>query len=249
MLASAAGVDPDGHTRAAIVGERRSDRSHTVLWSLGHGPYADYTPSGWYSDLVDALEYRDIVSYETTYSLEYVYLDAYDVIVIGTVLAWDSAYTPAELAAVQDFVDAGGALLVLGDNSDTPNEHINPITEAYDVTCQVTGSEPGSDITDVESHAVFAGVSEISLVGPGSLFVSAPGETLARASGGEAVVGLSGAGGVIVIGDCNFCENDYMGLADNEAFILNVFEYLADYETGIPDGQSTSWGRVKAGYR
>ena len=250
-LATSAGVGSE-HLAGPVdpAGPRqRGERDYTALWDLSHGPYADYTLSGWYSQLDEALIYRGVICYETTYSLQYVYLDAYDMIVIGTVLAWDSAYTPAELAAIQDFVDSGGSLLVLSDNSDTPNENINPISEAYDVTCQETGSEPASEVTDFEPHEVFTGVSQISLVGPGSLLVSAPGDTLARASTGEAVVSLSGAGAVMVIGDCNLCENDYIGLADNETFILNVFEYLAGRESGISDPQSTTWGRVKAQYR
>ena len=102
-------------------GEDPEGRSGYVLWALSHGPYANYTPSEWYSDLVDMLEMNDIISYEAVYDLNYILLDSYDVIVIGTLLAWDSAFTSAELTAIQGFVDGGGGLLIMGENSACPS--------------------------------------------------------------------------------------------------------------------------------
>jgi hypothetical protein len=228
-------------------GDAPEGRSCYVLWALSHGPYIDYTPSGRYSDLVDVLEFNDIISYEATYDLNYILLDSYDVIVIGTLLAWDSAFTSAELTAIRDFVDDGGGLLIMGDNSDCPNEHINIIGEAYGVTCAVTGSDIDGHITDFADIDLFTGVTSLELIGaPGLAAVGSPSMEVAWASGGEPVMALAGGCSVVVVSDSNLWENQYLAEGDNETCALNVFDCLCSASTGLND--RSSWGMIKALY-
>jgi hypothetical protein len=229
-------------------GEAPDSRASFVLWALSHGPYANYTPSEWYSDLVDMLEVNDIISYEAIYDLNYILLDSYDVIVIGTLLAWDSAFTSAELTAIQDFVDGGGGLLIMGDNSACPNQHINIISEAYGVTCVLTGSDIDGHITDFADIDLFAGVTSLELFSaPGLASVGSPSMEVAWASGGEPVVALAGGCSVIAVSDGNLWENAYLAEGDNETFALNVFDCLCSASTGTPD--RSTWGLIKALYR
>ena len=228
-------------------GEARGDRACYVLWALSHGPYADYTPSGWYSDLVDMLEMNNIISYEADYDLNYIGLDSYDMIVVGTLLAWDSAYTAAELTAIQDFVSAGGGLLIMGENSDCPNEHINIISEAYGVTCPLTGGDVNGHITDFAGIDLFAGVTTLELISAPGLTVGYPGAAVAWASGGEPVVAIAGPCEVVVVSDGNLWENDYIAAGDNETCALNVFDCLCSSDTGAQN--HSSWGLVKALFR
>jgi len=227
--------------------EVAGDRACYVLWALSHGPYANYTPSGWYSDLVDMLEMNNIISYEADYDLNYIGLDSYDIIVVGTLLAWDSAYTAAELTAIQDFVSAGGGLLIMGENSDCPNEHINIISEAYGVTCPLTGGDVNGHITDFAGIDLFTGVTTLELIGSPGLTVGYPGAAVAWASGGQPVVAIAGPCEVIVVSDGNVWENDYIATGDNETCALNVFDCLCSSDTGAQN--DSSWGLVKALFR
>jgi hypothetical protein len=213
---------------------------------LSHGPYAEYTPSGWYSDLVDMLEMNDLISYQSTYDLNYVGLDAYDTIVIGTLLAWDEAFTTAELTAIQNYVTGGGGLLIMGDNTACPNEHINIISEAYGVTCPTTGSDIDGHITDFAAIDLFTGVTTLELIGAPGLTVAAPSAEIAWASGGEPVMALFGDCSVIVVSDGNLWENDYLAQGDNETCALNVFNCLCSANTGAQD--RSTWGLIKALY-
>ena len=226
--------------------EVRSDRTHSVLWDISRGPWVGYTPSGEFSNLVDMLATHEINSYETTSHLNEVDLSSFDMIVIGTILAWYSAYEAAELTAIQDFVSAGGGLLIMGEYPTSPNENITLISEAYGVTYPSEGGTCGSEITDFDAHDIFDGVTELAMVAPGPLFASAPSDTVAREFQGYAVVSLMGDCDVIATGDCSLWENDFLGADDNSTFALNVFECLTGADTAV---ESTSWGVVKSLYR
>jgi hypothetical protein len=221
------------------------DRTYSVLWDLSHGQYSGYAPSGSYSDLADMLTEHEINCYETTTSLEFVSLDAYDMIVIGTVLAWDSAYTGPELAAVEEFVSTGGGLLIMGDNASCPNENITPVSEAFGVSSAAEGEFNGA-ITDFDALELFTDVDTLQIVWGTGLEVASPSETIARGPGGESAVSLMGDCEVIMICDCNLWENQYIGLADNETFALNVFSCLCGADTPVV---RSTWGTIKSLYR
>jgi hypothetical protein len=229
-------------------GEAPDGRACYILWALSHGPYAHYTPSEWYSDLVDMLEVNSIISYEAIYDLNYIGLSSYDVIVIGTLLAWDEAHTAAEVTAIQDFVDGGGGLVIMGENSACPNDHINIISEAYGVSCVLSGSDIDGHITDFADIDLFAGVTSLELISaPGFASVDSPSMEIAWASGGESVMALAGGCSVIAVSDGNLWENAYLAEGDNETCALNVFDCLCSTSTGTPD--RSTWGLIKALYR
>jgi hypothetical protein len=227
--------DPDG----------RDGRTYAVLWDLSHGPHLDYGPSGRFSDLADTLSFYEMNSYETTMSLEFVGLEAYDMIVIGMALAWESGYTPAEVAAIEAYVEGGGGLLVMLENHDMENDHITPVSEVFGVTVS-DSTDYVFVVTDLDGIDLFEDVSSLRFGTGGGLVVTSPSTTVARSSEGEPVVALMGDCNVIVTGDGNLWDNDGLPYHDDQAFALNVFRCLCGADTPV---ERSSWGTIKSLYR
>ena len=68
VVGSAPGAAGDevapGVRRVTSSPVNRDGRSCLVMWALSHGPYVEFTPDGWYSDLVDLLEANDYIGLE-----------------------------------------------------------------------------------------------------------------------------------------------------------------------------------------
>ncbi|HKQ58220.1 MAG TPA: DUF4350 domain-containing protein [Candidatus Eisenbacteria bacterium] len=219
-----------------------------VLWDLTHGVYNFYQPSQDYSDLVTLLASNGFNVNTTTQGIDHVNLTGYSVIVIGLGSAYDSGYTPAEVATIQSFIAAGGGVLVMGDNPGTWNDHINPITQAYGTTCGVASVAPfPTATTSFISHPVFTAVSGIYLAAPGEVDGVAPSVEAAFRDGPAAVVTVHQSCGLVVVGDINFATNPYLLVEDNETFAVNIFRWLAG---GCPTpAVRSTWGEVKTLYR
>jgi hypothetical protein len=224
-------------------------QNHQVLWDLTHGVYLQYEPTGYYSDLVAVLAANGFQVTTTTAGVDNVDLSQYDVLVICLGSAWNSAYTDSEVAAIETFVANGGGLLIMGDNaSSTPNHNINPVAQAFGTTCGVTDISPTDVcITDFMTHEIFNGVTTICYVAAGELAAQAPSVEAAWAPNGQVALTLVDPCKVVVTGDVNFCANGNLGIEDNQTFVLNVFQCLA--EPGPVAQKKMSWGRVKAIYR
>ena len=62
---------------------------------------------------------------------------------MNALTTYDSAYTPDEVAAIEAFVDGGGGLLVMCENPAVSFvDNVNPVANAFDLTCAV------SDVAD-----------------------------------------------------------------------------------------------------
>lgn len=223
------------------------DPVYDVLWDLTHGVYMDYEPAGRYSDLVAALAANGYVTTTTAAGIHNIDLSPYAIIVINLGCTWYGPYTAPEVAAIQDFMSDGGSVLVTGDNTDCPNGNINPVTQPFGVTCGVSYLAPlDLYFTDFAPHQVFDGISTVYYRAAGEISAGAPGVPIAWTDADEETIASVGYCQMIVTGDCDFCTNDYLGSADNQQFILNVFDCLA---TGGNPVEDSSWGIVKALYR
>jgi len=209
-----------------------------ILWDITHGVYMNsYSPEYNYNIMLSLIEPYGHGIVTTDAGVENIDLSSYDVLVVSWGTAYDEAYTSGEVAAIEDFVENGGGLLVMGDNPACPNVNINPVSQAYGVTCGI--SSINANITDLEEHDVFDGVSEIYFVAGGEITVNAPSMPIASSSGLHAVSAYSdGNGKVIVIGDANLFQDNYITEADNEDFSVNLFNWLAEDLTGIEDIKS-----------
>ena len=91
-----------------------------VLWDLTHGVYDDYEPAGRYSSLTSLLTSAGYTVDTTTAGVNNVSLWSYDILVVNLASAWYSAYTPAEVHAIELYVWNGGTLLVVAENPAAP---------------------------------------------------------------------------------------------------------------------------------
>ena len=208
-----------------------------VLWDLTHGVYYDYKPDGGYSQLVSRLGGTGCAISTTDAGLENTDLSAYRAIVICLGSAWSSAYTPGEVEVVRQFVNAGGGLLIMGDNADCPNGNINPVAQAFGITAGVSDLLPYDlYFSNFSTHPIFAGCSSLYYRAAGGLTAAPPGQLAAWTGAGQGVVATSGfgSGRVVVLGDINFWENDYLSRTDNLRFADNVFGWL----TPVPEPSS-----------
>jgi hypothetical protein len=219
-----------------------------VLWDLSHGVYNAYEPTGQYSDLVTLLAANGFSVNTTTQGLVNVDFTGYSVIVIGLGSAFDSPYTPAEVARLQTFIAAGGGVLVMGDNPGAWNANINPVAQAYGTTCGVGDVAPfPTATTSFITHPIFTAVSAIHLQGAGEVDGVTPSVEAAFSAGNTPTVTVHQSCGLVVVGDINFATNPYLFTQDNEVFAVNIFRWLAG-GCPTPAGRST-WGEVKTLYR
>jgi hypothetical protein len=221
-----------------------------VLWDLTHGVYFGlYTPSMEYSNVAAHLGGSGYAVTETS-DIGSETLSNYDILVICVGSAWDEPYTVAEADAIENFVQNGGGLLIMGDMATSiPNDHVNVVAQRFGITCGVTGIPP-ADVyfNDFASHPLFSGISQIYYRVAGTLTAAPPGEAVAWYSGDPVVAAAEfGFGRVVATGDVNFCDNDYLAMSDNQAFSENIFAWLGTPEgwTGGPfdfnDGTVQGW--------
>jgi hypothetical protein len=224
-----------------------ADPVYDVLWDLTHGVYLFYEPTGDYSDVVALLAANGYVTTTTDVGVDNIDLSAYAVVVICVTSAWNSAYTETEVAALQDYMAQGGGILVMGENTDCPNENVNPVTQPQGVTCGAGYPTPVDlYFSDFAAHQLFDGVTTLFHRASGELSATGPGVPVAWTDAYEEMDAVVNPCQMIVTADSNFCDNDYLSTADNQQFVLNVFECLA---VGSSPVESTTWGAIKALHR
>jgi hypothetical protein len=215
-----------------------------VLWDTTHGVCFGYEPSGAYADLVALLVGFNFTT--TSAGVDNIDLSPYDILVICAGSACETAYTASEVSAVQAFVADGGRVLVLGDNPFAWVWNINPVAQALGATTGVVTLNEDL-FSNFSSHPIFDGIGGVNFVLGGSLDTVSPMEPQAWTNDDTYVtVAASESPCVVVIGDINaFAE--YLDLADNRAFAVNVFNWLATCG-GTVSIDKTSWGSIKSSY-
>ena len=214
-------------TAATCAGEITE---YTVLWDTSHGVLFQYEPSGSFSDLVQNLGTHGF-SFDTT-SDGFLVDDpaGYDVIVVCTASAYYSAYSGTEVSRINDFVNSGGGLLILGDNVGTPNHNIQPIASEFGVTLGIQAVSPRDIyVSNLAPGPILDDINQIYMHAAGEISAVAPSTAVAWYEGRPLVAaGAYGDGRVVSFGDCNiFAETEDYGQVDNMAFSVNTFEYLA----------------------
>ena len=203
-----------------------------VLWDLSHGVYHPYDPSGEFSSLVSLLSGKGYTVNTADAGILNIDLNQYGVLVICLGSAWNSAYSTDEVAAINSFVQNGGGLLVMGDNTECPNENINPVAQAFGTTCGLSNLYPSDlNVNDLTPHPIFDGVSEFFMRAAGEVRGVPPSEEVAWTdSKGTITVTTLGSGRVVVTGDFNFFGNDYIFYVDNQLLAENIFDWLHNAE-------------------
>ncbi len=206
----------------------------SVLWDMTHGVYLGYQPAVNYTSLVSLLNGMGFTVDTTAAGVNNVPLANYDVLVVNLGSNWNSAYTAAEVTAIQNFVASGGGLVVLGDNPITPNANINPVAQAFGGTFGI--ADLIDPITNLAAHPIFNGVTSLDLDAGGQVSAAAPAEVIAwdSLSRGAVAVAQVGVGKVVLIGDINLWTNSYIANVDNQLFAQNTFDWLASWLSASP---------------
>ena len=222
--------------------------SATVLWDLTRGVYRAYEPAGSYSGLTELLAANDMDMATTTAGVDNIDLSLFDVLVICLGSAWNNSYEAGEVAAITEFMAAGGGVLVLGDAANVRNHHINPVAAIIGAECGVATLTPDDlVVTDLSMHPVFDGVDTVFMRIAGGLVAASAAEQIAYSDAAKPVVIASAGGGMVVVGDTNFCTDEFLNADDNAVLALNIFQYLAGYDGVAVEGES--WSGVKAYFR
>ena len=222
--------------------------SGPILWDITHGVINGYEPSGRYSILAGLLAGTGSNITVTDQGVQNIDLSQYCVLVICGGSAAYSPYTAGEVAAITTYMDQGGGLLVLADNPNTASAaNLNPVTQAFGTSVAVSYPSPFDlFFSNFAAHEIFAGVNQAYYRAAGELEGAAPSVEVAWTSNAEVMVTVVNPHSVVVLGDWNFCANYYIGTADSERFILNVFDWLC---TGTVGTEASRWGDVKAMFR
>lgn len=195
-----------------------------ALFDTSHGISFEYSPSGRYSDFVALLTGQGYSVAETTTGFLSEDLSQFKILIITTMSTYDSPYTPAEVAAIENFVDNGGKLLILADNAGCPNENINPVSQAFGTTTGLSTLVPlDMYISNLNVHPAFMGVSTVYLRAAGDLSAVAPSQTIAWTDAGEPVINVAEGNRVVIFGDQSLFSNDYIGNADNQQLASNLW--------------------------
>jgi len=213
-------------------------QDENILWDITHGVYLDsYLPHTGYLQMLAEIEPHGHTIVTTDQGVDNLDLSLYDVIVISWGTANDNPYQPNEVTALRTFVEDGGGILIMGDNVGCPNININPVSEEFGVTCGISSINPlDLYVNDLENHAVFDGISEIYFRAAGEISVVVPSIPIAHSNALPiAAAGEVGNGRVVVIGDANHWSDNYFSYSENDEFAVNVFNWLAQPESGIDD--------------
>jgi hypothetical protein len=218
-----------------------------ILWDLTHGVYLNYTPYGSYSDLTSELTAVGFNTNTTDIGVHNVDLTQYDVVVVFLTSAWDSPYTTEEVDSLVSYVDQGGGLLIAGANSGCPNANINPVGEAFGTTLGITSNEPNDlYFTDFISHQIYYGITQVYFRATGQLVCVPPSvEAAWSPTYSEILISLLDPSPprVVCLGTSTGFSNNYFQNAQNVAFAINVFHFLAGSPVAL---ERATWGEIKA---
>ena len=200
--------------------------SKDILWDLTHGAYLSYTPSGIYSALTGLLTGSGFTMTTTAAGLNHISLTPYQIIVVNAACAYTSAYTAAEVTAINAFVNGGGGLFLIGDNTAIWPANYNLVSAAFGVTAAVVNTT--GTMTSFSAHPITAGVASLTMASGGTLTVGAPSSTIGLDPSSRPILAVAtpGVGKVVTYGDANTCDNNNIGVANNQVFCLNVFNWL-----------------------
>jgi len=163
-------------------------------------------------------------------------LAPYDVLV----MAWpDQNYTVSEGAVIDEWVNGGGSLLVLGDRTGLgfPNnygdETLNTVMQNFDMSLGTTNEMISGTMTK-GTHVTLEGCTGLTM-GPRNYLSVLGNATTIWFDGTHPVVAVQeyGAGRVILSADMNIFDNGALSLTSNRRFANNVLNWLTASDAEI----------------
>ncbi|MFW9849784.1 MAG: DUF4350 domain-containing protein, partial [Candidatus Thorarchaeota archaeon] len=209
-----------------------------ILFDLTHNPY--YGVDSWetgfasfpsrYYTLRDALVNKsytfDKLWPSAAGNLTTENLQGYDMLVIDMP---QLNFTSAEVQAVTNWVNAGGSLLVLGDQSSyaNPRSHLNYLLGSYGLAWNSTHNEQGASNV-FAAHPICEGLSLVYPAVGGVVEVSGNAFSLVKTDNNDIVAGGQeyGSGRVVMVSDINIFDYNYIDTDDNIKFAINIANWL-----------------------
>ncbi len=208
----------------AATGETR------ILWDASHGIYRDMNLEGQYSDLAELLALKNQFLEERNEGVLQLDLSRYDAMVVNLASNWYTPFTAEEVAAIAQFVEQGGNLLIAIDNYLTPLENLDQLAAVFGASFPRKALLPTYlYFTDFSDWPLFEGVQTLHFPWAGQIATTPPMLSGGRAPTGETAVAMGkyGAGHVLVVGDTNFCDNTFLPISDNQLFTEQLFDALS----------------------
>ena len=247
--------------RQRTVAKVLFDEHHGEAWTIRAEAAASMRPThpaaASYARAADQLTERDFdVDTTTGRPLDEVSLAGVDVLVIAhpsdgrwerTVSDDPPEFSPAEIAAVQDFVARGGGLVVLGEEEeDKYGGNLNELLAPYGLRVENAtvfdyGSDdgvpswiPGVPADDVIDRGLLHGVRDVGFYRAGVVAADAPGSIVLRTSpaADPPGAGLLAAvpykeGRVVAVADSDLFGDDFLMRQDHRQLWLNLVYWVA----------------------
>ncbi len=212
--------------------------SYSILWDTSHGVAGSgqYQPSGYYQTLVEHLGNNDFTVDTTSQGFLTDDPAGYDVAVVCVMSAYDSAYTPEEVAVLTDYVSKGGGLLIMGEQQHIrANTNIQPVASEFGIALGLSNLGPEVYTSNLADHPIFNGVDTIFMYWAGDLSVSGDTAAVAWEEGTGKIIAAAveyGQGRVVALGDGSLwasidASQDYFHESDNPQLSVSTFTYLA----------------------
>ena len=160
----------------------------------------------------------------STGTLSAAVLSGYDALVC---IDEEAAYSPQEIVDVQNWIAAGGKLLMIGENGGAFNlTSNNQLIAPYNMQFYApTGYSTGA--ANLAPHPTTAGITNVSWAAGSAQNISAPAFWVGRTSSSQDVLTSNESGiTVYIINDSNTMQDSYINNDDNYAYMENVFEWL-----------------------
>ncbi len=138
-------------------------------------------------------------------------------------------YTSQEVQAVEEWVQAGGGLFIVGDNPNViDNHHLNFLINPYGIQFNHTVSAYSQAVGVFDMHPTTEGCTSLNYHGATNLVLSGSAYPLWSYTAGEVAAGAVeyGEGRVVVICDANSVLDTWITEADNNQFAMNVANWL-----------------------
>jgi uncharacterized membrane protein len=174
----------------------------------------------------------------------------------------DRKFSPEEIAALRDYVAAGGGLLIAGNFVEGPhnwqenigakgalssvfginltNDNVQDTDHALDgfPFFPIVESADTSPLAEGVSHIQTLGTSVVRPAAPEASVVVRSSATAAPPSAPVMVARTYGKGRVVVMGDAKWLQPEILPLADNARLLENIVKWLAgDDSPALPDGK------------
>lgn len=202
-----------------------------ILWDTSHGPFGEYHLDGEYSQVADLLQQEGFTIEQSEDALDARSLWNADILVVSILSAYDASFTTSEVERITSFVNAGGGLVIMADNSQVRPQRLALLLDVFGLLASTR--DDIFNMTVFGNHPVTEGIEFV-------VFDLGGGVDVVDGRGGEIIgwddweiaglaVNEQSEGAVILVGDADLWSNRSLGIEDNVPFAVNCFSY-ADRE-------------------